>query len=322
MTSSSWNSFEHKLWGHFKEFGVESSGSYVLAVSGGLDSMALLSVFSRLLPQAKVKVAYYHHGPSEVESQNQYRQQALEHVRQKVDELSLSGYEFVTEGSQQALVSEQEMRDARWAFLNRLAQEGDGAVIVTGHHWGDHFETVLLKMIRGTSLEGVSAFKMWQKGIFRPLLNCTKDELMSYVRDRGFLWVEDPSNQDEDYLRNWLRENWLKSLEAKVTGGPDNLARSLFKIISSAESRGGLELVFAKESKESAEGLSREWYLGLTKAEQLTAIALFLKKHQIYQFTSGQLEEIRKRLDKNQKDFTFELLRRKWVINASQIMLQ
>lgn len=318
MTPSSWNSFEHKLWGYFKEFSVESSGSYVLAVSGGLDSMALLSIFSRLLPQAKVKVAYYHHGPSESPIQAQYRQQALELVRQKVDELGLSHYEFISEIGGKALVSEQEMREARWTFLNRLAQ-AEGAIVVTGHHWGDHFETVLLKMIRGTSLEGVNTFKMWQKGIFRPLLNCTKDELAGYVRDRNFLWVEDPSNQDEHYLRNWLRENWLKSLEEKVTGGPDNLARSLFKIISSADSHAGLELVYTEESPE---GLSREWYLGLTKAEQLTAIALFLKKHQIYQFTSGQLEEIRKRLDKNQKDFTFEILRRKWVINASQIMLQ
>jgi len=60
----------------------------------------------------------------------------------------------------------------------------------------------------------------------------------------------------------------------------------------------------------------------IIQSDQLRGLALFLKSHQIHNFTSGQLEEIKKRLDNNQKDITFEILGKKWVINASQIMLR
>lgn len=281
--------------------------------------MALLSVFSRLLPAAKVKVAYYHHGPTSDQEQAQYRGQAMNLIRDRVVNLQLDTYEFVSEQSLTELTSESQMRDARWAFLNKL-RASDRDIVVTGHHLGDHFETMMLKMIRGTSLEGVSAFKMLQNRIFRPLLNCTKGELVEYATDCGVSWLEDPSNKDDRYLRNWLRETWIPSLDARVAGGSDNLARSLFKIVTSESTFSESDLVFCREGEE--EGISRVWYLGLTGSDQNKALALFLKKHQIYEFTAGHLEEIRKRLDKNQKDFTFEILRRKWVINASQIMLR
>jgi hypothetical protein len=98
------------------------------------------------------------------------------------------------------------------------------------------------------------------------------------------------------------------------------LAESLFRIASQLDSQAEFKLVFDTDSELPA--LSRAWYLTLSRADQSRALALYLKSRSISEFTSGQIEEIRKRLDKNQKDLIFEILGRKWVINATQIMLE
>ncbi|MEQ1722847.1 MAG: ATP-binding protein, partial [Pseudobdellovibrio sp.] len=147
-----------------------------------------------------------------------------------------------------------------------------------------------------------------------------KSELLDYAQKQNIDWNTDPSNLDESYLRNWIRENWLKQLDEKVNLGSKNLAKSFFRIADLIAEHSTFELEIDEKSDGFA--LSRGWYVSLSKADQLRALSLYLKKHQIFNFTTGQLEEIRKRLDKNQKDITFELLARKWVINASQIMLQ
>ncbi len=315
--SSSWTAFEHQIWIHLKEHALNTHDSFILAISGGLDSMVLLDVFLRLRPQARLKVAHFHHGPSGNFEQDQFRELALETVKHKVFSQQRENVVFYSEKSKIQIESEDEMRIARWNFLKGLKTSDE--VFVTAHHLDDRLETMLLKMLRGTSLDGFLAFKMWNKEIFRPFLNSAKKELAEFAEGRKIGWVEDPSNSDEHYLRNWLREKWLKELDEKLEGGRKNLAKSLLKIGNSANENSLFELVLVEDKDHFV--LSRQWYVSLPKSDQLRGLALFLKKHQIHSFTSGHLEEIRKRLDKNQKDITFQLLGKKWVINASRIVL-
>jgi len=316
--SDVWTSFEHKIWQQLKEHNLDSHDQFILAVSGGLDSRVLLEVFLKLKPQAQFKVAHYHHGPSDDLALVGYRSDAQTMVKSRVAEINKKNVIFFSEKSESYLSSEAKMRASRWDFIQSLKKTNE--VIVTAHHLDDSFETMLLKMIRGASVEGLLAFKVWNQEIFRPFLECTKSDLIKYAQANKIKWVSDPSNNEDHYLRNWLRETWLMDLDQKVGQGSKNLAKSLFKINSALSERPILELVYASPSQLSC--LSRGWYVSLSKSDQLRSLALFLKKHQIFEFTTGQLEEIRKRLDKNQKDLTFELLGKKWVINASQIMLQ
>lgn len=317
--SQVWTAFEHRIWKVFCEHGIEKSERCILAVSGGLDSMVLLQLFRRLCPQMKLTVAYYHHGLSadSPDIQTQYRSSAQKFITDVVTSMNAESITLATGMSPIELKSEQEMRTARWDFLKGLRRKNE--VIATGHHQDDHLETILLKLIRGTSADGVGGFIVWNGDVFRPLLNETKVELLRYARERGVKYLEDPSNSEDKYLRNWLRNRWLPDLESRVPGGTANLAQSLFKITAAAAERPGLAHIFDSQDEPR---IDRNWWLTLSRAEQLRVLAIFLKKHQIYSFTSGHLEEIHKRLDKNQKDITFELLGRKWVINASQIMLQ
>ncbi len=315
---NNWTDLEHQSWRQLKELGLSEHNNFVLAISGGLDSMVLLEVFARVKPAAQLKVAYFHHGSCMSDSQKSHRDRAQELVQKKVFSLNKHNITFHTSRSETQLESEEEFRRARWEFLRGLKAAND--VLVTAHHLDDHFETLLLKLLRGTALDGFTAFKMWNHDVFRPLLQHTKVELAAYAAERELTWEEDPSNGESHYLRNWVRDVWLKGLDEKIEGGSKNLAKSLMRVVQAADLSGSFELVFEPQGEEKA--LGRIWYMSLIKANQLRALSLFLKRRQIFDFTGGHLDEIRKRLDKNQKDITFELLGRKWVINASQIMLE
>lgn len=314
---SNWGRLEHIVWNHLAASGLQQRNSFALCVSGGLDSMVLLQVFLRLKPAAKIKVLHYHHGDSAETVVLDFRKQSLACVKKAVAAAGNSNVEFVTETSPVELKSEEQFRNARLAFFNKSATSDD--ILVTAHHLDDRFETILLKMIRGASMDGVRSFQMWNGQFFRPFLEFTKSELLEYAQVSDLQWVEDPTNSRSDYLRNWLRQEWLELLDKKVPGGKSNLARSLFKMIDDEDGRTFEEGFSASVD---ANRLNRQWYSTLSPHNQNRSLALFLKKHQVFEFTAGQLEEIRKRLDKNQKELTFEMLGRKWVINATQIVLE
>lgn len=312
--NSHWSDFEHRFWKFLKSHQLEKS-SYLVAVSGGLDSMVLLQTVLNVRPQAQIRVAHFHHGDSSNEIQNQYRDRVLEFVKHKISNLKL---ELISERSAFALHSEAEMREERWKFIRKNCRANE--IILTGHHLDDWLETALIKLIRGTSLDGIAGFQEWNGEVCRPFLKIPKTELLFWAEANQVSFLEDPSNQSYDYLRNWVREKWLVDLETRQKGSVANLSRSLLRIIEEFTKNSTFELRFLKNDSDC--GLDRNWFMGLSKSEQLKAIALYLKNRQIHEFTQGHLEEIIKRLDKNQKNITFEIFERKWVINALQIMLQ
>lgn len=305
--------FEHQMWKQLKQHGFDSAQEFNLAISGGLDSMVLLEVIRVLRPEARLKVLHFHHGDLPLE-QKKDRDAAVRLVREACGTIKNS--EFISEKSSVELFSEDDMRKARWQFLR--AHYTKTKAIVTAHHRDDWVETLILKMLRGTAETGLLAFQVWNNEIFRPFLHTSKVELRDYATQRNLKWCEDSSNQSTDYLRNWLRQSWFSDLEDRVPGGYQNFSRSLLHLIDELQLKTEFKLQFYQDEVDL--GLDRAWYLALPDRDQLKALALFLKTKSSFSMTRGQLEEIQKRLDKNQNDFTFEIIR-KWVIKRSQIML-
>ncbi len=315
--SIKWGPFEHAIWKNLNDSGLEKCETFLLSVSGGLDSIVLLDVMLKIKPHAEFKIFHYHHGPSADTEQYEFRNKCADLVSNTVLKLNSQKIKYFSDKSLNQLDSEELARLARWDSLNLIKKVTD--IVITGHHLDDQVETILLKLIRGTSIEGLSAFKMWNQMVFRPFINFNKSELLKYAQDHDLVWFDDPSNQKSDYLRNWVRNEWLQALEIKKPGARENLARSLVRVAESAQGDSTFEQLYLSNCENLH--LSRSWFLLLPKNDQLRTLALYLKAHSIYNFTSGQLEEIRKRLDKNQKDLTFELLEKKWVINATHIVL-
>ncbi|OFZ29641.1 MAG: tRNA lysidine(34) synthetase TilS [Bdellovibrionales bacterium RIFCSPHIGHO2_01_FULL_40_29] len=309
-----WNEFEHSIWKRLKDLELDKKSHFILAVSGGVDSVCLFQIMRRLKPQAQLTVCYFHHGPALDPEQVNYRNQC----RDLVQTLCLkNNVEFKTAESLKLLSSEDQMRQARWEFLRSCQKSA--SPILTAHHLDDWVETVTLKMIRGVAADGFQAFKMWDREILRPFLETSKDILLAYAQENQLQWLEDPSNQSADYLRNWVRHHWFAQLDEKVPAGYQNYSRSLLRLCQELNQTQPLELRFFGDSP--VLGLDRQWYSSLTDKLQLKALALYMRHHSIFEYSSGQLAEIQKRLDKNQKDITFTVAHVKWVINETQIML-
>lgn len=180
---------------------------YVLAISGGVDSVVLLDLVARDLdfrmlhfPDAEFPrdfvVAHFEHGVRGVTSVRD-----AEFVRGLADKHNL---EFALgSGKLGRNASEELARKKRHKFLQKIASENN-ALIVTAHHADDLFETIVMNLIRGTGWRGLAP--MTNEQILRPLLDMTKAEIVRYAIDHDLMWAEDATNFSFDYFRNRVRE--------------------------------------------------------------------------------------------------------------------
>lgn len=180
-------------------------GKYVVAVSGGVDSVVLLDV---LHDQKNIEliVAHFDHGirgDSHLDA---------EFVKNLAEQYGLK-YAVGT-GELGANASEQKARQARYEFLHKIAQEHHATAIITAHHSDDMLETALINMSRGTGRKGLSSLKSTDQ-ILRPILNYSKDEILKYATDNNLIWREDSTNQSEQYLRNRIRKKLSTVSEQK-----------------------------------------------------------------------------------------------------------
>ena len=170
-------------------------GRYVVAVSGGVDSAALLHMLTSL-PEVKLTVAHFDHGIRDDSAQDRMLVQELA----KRYELP---FVFHT-GKLGANASEAIARKARYAFLDTVQRASGANAIITAHHEDDLIETAILNLLRGTGRRGLSSLKSTD-AIRRPLLYISKKALLTYAQHEGLRWREDSTNSDTKYLRNYVR---------------------------------------------------------------------------------------------------------------------
>lgn len=185
---------------------------FLLAFSGGLDSTALLLLFAQYQtqhPHVELRAVHIHHGLSPKADTWATHCQALcaqlgvplltEHVK-------LSGSNI-----------EAQARQARYAVFTRLCQPNE--LLVTAHHAQDQSETFLLALKRGSGLQGLSAMPVIKRRgemvHFRPLLTQIRDNLLAFVQAHNVAWVEDESNTDTRFDRNFLRHTVLPPLRQR-----------------------------------------------------------------------------------------------------------
>lgn len=178
-------------------------GTYVVAVSGGVDSVVLLHQLSN---QSKLKlvVAHFDHEIRPDSEDDRRFVQALA-KRQGVS------FEY-EEGKLGSKVSEADARQKRYDFLERVRKKYRADAIVTAHHQDDVIETAIINILRGTYRKGLSSLRS-NRAVVRPLLSSTKQQLYDYARHHKLKWHEDPTNTDTQYLRNYIRQILVPRLE-------------------------------------------------------------------------------------------------------------
>ncbi|HSX17855.1 MAG TPA: tRNA lysidine(34) synthetase TilS [Candidatus Saccharimonadales bacterium] len=177
-------------------------GRYVVAVSGGVDSIVLLDVLSKL-PEVEIIVAHFNHG---IRPGSAKDQELVKNAARKYNLPFEAGY-----GRLGFDASEEQAREARYKFLDSLKQKNSADAIITAHHQDDLIETAILNILRGTGRRGLSSI-IDNPDVLRPMLGVAKKDILTYARSHDLEWLEDPSNKDEKYLRNYIRHKIIPQL--------------------------------------------------------------------------------------------------------------
>ncbi|MCW8885159.1 MAG: tRNA lysidine(34) synthetase TilS [Motiliproteus sp.] len=186
-----------------------SVNRWFVALSGGLDSTALLhlAIAAGLSKSRQLQAIHIHHGmQSEADDWEAHCQQLCQRLQVP---LIVHHVEVASGASAEAMA-----RQARYQAFEQILGPGDG--LLMAHHLDDQAETLLLRMLRGSGPRGLAAIPqeraLGEALLFRPLLSLTRQQLLDYACQHELDWCEDPSNQSEDYDRNFLRHQVMPVL--------------------------------------------------------------------------------------------------------------
>ncbi len=238
-------------------------GRYVLAVSGGVDSMVLLDILASN-PQVHLIVAHYDHGirSDSAEDRRLVQQIAKQH-----------NVPFVyDEGYLGTGASEATARRARYEFLYTICRQTHARAIITAHHEDDALETAILNMLRGTGRKGLSSLGS-NGGVVRPLLHVSKEELVQYAKDNNLQWREDSTNQDTAYKRNYVRHTIITTL---TTEQRKEMLAYLAKLQTLNETI-DREIIHQLHTQPSNNTIDRRYFNRLPHAVALEVLASWLR---------------------------------------------
>jgi tRNA(Ile)-lysidine synthase len=181
-----------------------SSDAYLLAVSGGVDSIFMLRFMAKNFGKP-LRVAHFNHGLRD--------QSTLEEklVRRLCGELGLEchvGYGDV-ERMHGAASLEAEARRQRYEFFGGVKRSDE--LLMTGHHANDQLETIILRLMRGYPHDQLRIQK-YSGDRYRPFLDIPKAVIVEQAKRRGYEWLEDASNADPRHERNWVRNELIPQM--------------------------------------------------------------------------------------------------------------
>src|SRR5436309_9056127 len=197
-------------------------GIGLVAVSGGVDSVALLDLLHTLAPELGISlvVAHVDHG---IRSDSGA-------VARAVGELA-ERYELPFEVGELSLgqdATETVARRARYAWLGEVQRRHGARYLVTAHHRDDQVETILLRLLKGSAPAGLAGIPARGRGgLVRPLLPFTKTRLVAHVTELGLPGHDDPANRDPRHRRSWVRTVLLPLVAERLGAGAlEDVARA------------------------------------------------------------------------------------------------
>jgi len=237
------NLIQDKIYQSFLEYLKQdiTDLEILLGFSGGLDSSVLLHLLSQMQAKLnfKLKVIHVHHGLSS--SADDW----LNFCKEKCKSLEIEFHAVrVKINNKSPLGIEGEARELRYRAIKKM-QKG---IVVLGHHQNDQVETLMLQLFRGSGLKGLSGMSEFdaKRKFWRPMLNIKKDLLEMYAKENNIEFIEDESNQDIYFDRNFMRQKVLPLIESRYPAVIETISRSVSNI---SEGHHLNELVALDDSK-------------------------------------------------------------------------
>lgn len=205
--------------------------SVVVALSGGVDSVVLLHLMKEACRKRQISLSclHVHHGirGDEADRDADFCQKLCEDWG--ID-LETVYFDVPAIANRQKRGLEEVARDCRYGALSDYCMKRGVERIATAHNADDNLETLLFHLIRGAGTTGGGGIAPVRGGIIRPILSCTKEEILGYAAENGIAYVEDSTNADPAYSRNYLRHRvipMLRELNPNLTEAALRFCRHL-----------------------------------------------------------------------------------------------
>ena len=178
---------------------------FLLAVSGGIDSMAMLDCFKKKSNQYIFSVCHVNHN---------YQENALLMEKLVSDACDSNIKCIVKQISSNNITSniESQFRDLRYKALEDARKEVGADYIITAHHADDQAETILIKILSSSGLSGLQGIREKNNNVLRPMIDISKEEIVEYANQQSVDYLDDSSNDDISFTRNYLRSKVFPNL--------------------------------------------------------------------------------------------------------------
>lgn len=262
-------------------------GPFLLALSGGIDSMVLAHLMLRAgLPFGVAHVNFQlRHDESDSD-------EALVQTFARKHQIACFTTRFATtEIAAERKISIQEAaRELRYAWLEEMRAANGYSHILTAHHADDQAETLLINLLRGTGISGLHGIPELHQYIIRPLLFVVRADITEYAIGTGIAWREDASNATDKYLRNGIRHHVIPALQSVM---PDAVERLNDNIRRFAEAEMIYDKAIAALRKKLIEPRGKDWYVPLRKLKTQHPLAtICLELFRPFGFTPAQLPDV------------------------------
>lgn len=202
---------------------LEDGSKVIVGVSGGADSVALLDILHSLKYKCVVAHCNFHLRGEESNRDAFF----VEELCQKYN-LKYERVDFDTEAYAEihSISIEMAARELRYNWFEQIRTIHLADKIAVAHHRDDSVETILLNLIRGTGIRGLTGIAAQNNNIIRPLLCLSRKDILEYLKDRGLKYVDDSTNNEDLYTRNKIRLNIIPLLETINPSVKDSIIRT------------------------------------------------------------------------------------------------
>lgn len=199
---------------------IKDKDILLVALSGGMDSMCLIDAFYKLQSEVNYKLVaiHVHHGirGKEADRDLEFVEDYCKSMDIKLIEAKVDAVKFAKKKNltleEAARILRYEAFEKNWKKLSSKNSKGNVYILVA-HHEKDQAETVIHNLIRGTGIKGITGMKRQSGNVLRPLLDIKKSEIEEYVNTYDVPYVNDSTNDDIKYTRNYIRKEVLSKFE-------------------------------------------------------------------------------------------------------------
>lgn len=275
---------QHKL--------LSKDKKYIVALSGGADSVCLLLVLRRLGYDVEAAHCNFKLRGEEADRDEQF---CVELCKKHYIKIHLVHFDTNFYAISHKISIEMAARELRYSYFENLRRDIGADAVCVAHHQNDCAETVILNLVRGTGIQGLAGIQPKRDNIVRPLLCVSRDEIESFLAREGQDFITDSTNLDDLYVRNKIRLNIIPMMEKINPAAVQNIVKTAIRLSEANKVFShSIEEASMRVSDSTAEGLVID--IEKLKREVSTEYTLFniLKN---YGFNPDQIEAIESNLE-------------------------